>query len=138
MKESLLAAIGVALNSMAEAEFIEEIRKCAEEATVRIGSVNSGHLGHLAFQSDAYARAVKSGIESGLRILAARRAAEKEAAEAIKAEANSSDSEYFRSDAFRADVIAELISEGCTRMQAEGRTRDQARLFAEAQRLELM
>jgi hypothetical protein len=42
---------------------------------------------------------------------------------------------YHLSAQFRLDVIDELIEEGCTRMQAEGRTRDQARLFGEAARL---
>jgi hypothetical protein len=42
---------------------------------------------------------------------------------------------YHLSTQFRLDVIADLIDEGCTRAQAEGRTRDQARLFREAQRL---
>lgn len=44
---------------------------------------------------------------------------------------------YFTSPEFREDVITELMDAGCTRLQAEGRTRDQARLFAEAEALGL-
>lgn len=45
---------------------------------------------------------------------------------------------YHLSTQFRRDVIDDLIAEGCTREQAEGRTRDQARLFHEAARLGVM
>jgi len=45
---------------------------------------------------------------------------------------------YHLSAQFRLDVIQELIDEGRTRQQAEGMTRDQARLFREAQRLGAM
>lgn len=45
---------------------------------------------------------------------------------------------YHLSAQFRRDVIEDLIAEGCTREQAEGRTRDQARLFHEAARLGVM
>jgi hypothetical protein len=60
--------------------------------------------------------------------------AEQQAFELRKSEAQ----EYFITPQFREDVIAELIAEGCTRLMAEGRTRDQARLFAEGARLNLM
>jgi hypothetical protein len=45
---------------------------------------------------------------------------------------------YHLSAQFRLDVIQDLIDEGHTRQQAEGMTRDQARLFREAQRLGAM
>jgi hypothetical protein len=45
---------------------------------------------------------------------------------------------YHLSAQFRLDVIQDLIDEGHTRQQAEGMTRDQARLFREAQRLGVM
>jgi hypothetical protein len=64
-------------------------------------------------------------------------AAEKKAQENF-ASAKKDAEEYFNTPQFREDVIKELIAEGCTRLQAEGRTRDQARLFAEAARLDLM
>lgn len=46
--------------------------------------------------------------------------------------------DYHLSPQFRLDVIQDLIDEGHTRQQAEGMTRDQARLFREAQRLGAM
>lgn len=49
-----------------------------------------------------------------------------------------SDAEYFTSDEFRQEVIAELIANGANELQATNRTRDQARLFAEARELGLM
>ncbi len=49
-----------------------------------------------------------------------------------------SDSEYFTSPEFRQDVIAELLVKGATMEQAQNRTRDQVRLFAEATKLGLM
>ncbi len=48
------------------------------------------------------------------------------------------DKSYHLSTQFRLDVINDLIGEGHTRQQAEGMTRDQARLFREAQRLGCM
>jgi hypothetical protein len=45
---------------------------------------------------------------------------------------------YHLSAQFRLDVIQDLVDEGHTRQQAEGMTRDQARLFREAQRLGAM
>jgi hypothetical protein len=48
------------------------------------------------------------------------------------------DSEYFTSAEFRQDVIDELMENGATLEQATNRTRDQARLFNEAQQLGLM
>ncbi len=42
---------------------------------------------------------------------------------------------YHLSAQFRLDVIQDLIDEGYTRQQAEGMTRDQARLFREAKRV---
>ena len=50
----------------------------------------------------------------------------------------SEEGEYYCSEEFRAEVIAEIIKSGATEMQAQGRTRDQARLFAEARELGLM
>lgn len=49
-----------------------------------------------------------------------------------------SDAEYFVSEEFRQEVIDEIIAEGATILQAQGRTRDQLRTFQEAQRLGLM
>lgn len=46
--------------------------------------------------------------------------------------------DYHLSAQFRLDVIQDLIDEGHSRQQAEGMTRDQARLFREAQRLGAM
>lgn len=46
--------------------------------------------------------------------------------------------EYFTSSEFRNDVMAELMDNGATLEQATNRTRDQARLFAEARALNLM
>ena len=48
------------------------------------------------------------------------------------------DAEYFTSDEFRADVMAEIVASGATPLQAEGRTRDQVRLFNEARELGMM
>lgn len=48
------------------------------------------------------------------------------------------DGEYFTSQEFRDDVMMELMEEGATLEQATNRTRDQVRLFNEAQRLGLM
>jgi len=71
--------------------------------------------------------------EQAERAVAAERKAQAEF-ESAKEEAQ----EYFNTPQFREDVIEELMAEGCTRLMAEGRTRDQARLFAEAARLNLM
>ncbi|BCG50197.1 hypothetical protein [Ralstonia phage RP13] len=46
--------------------------------------------------------------------------------------------EYYNSPEFREEVIEAIMEAGATRMQAEGRTRDQARLFNEAINLGLM
>jgi hypothetical protein len=59
--------------------------------------------------------------------------AEIKTAKSVKA-----DSEYFTSAEFRADVIAELIANGATELQATNRTRDQFRLFNEARELGMM
>jgi hypothetical protein len=48
------------------------------------------------------------------------------------------DAQYYKSEDFRRDVIEALVEEGCTELQANGRTRDQFHLFKEAQRLGLM
>lgn len=68
--------------------------------------------------------------------------AEREAAEQAQAqrdfEAAKSDAVYFASAEFREEVMQEIIANGATRLQAEGRTRDQARLFNEARELGLM
>lgn len=66
--------------------------------------------------------------------LEAARDAEKKALQA----AMKSDSEYFTSPEFREEVIEEIMANGATRLQAEGRTRDQLRLFKEARELGLM
>jgi len=47
------------------------------------------------------------------------------------------ESAYFTSEEFREEVINELIANGATRLQATNRTRDQVRLFAEADALGL-
>jgi len=57
---------------------------------------------------------------------------------AIVARVEREEIRYHTSAQFRRDVIEDLIAEGCTRTQAEGRTRDQARLFVEAARLGAM
>jgi hypothetical protein len=49
-----------------------------------------------------------------------------------------SDAEYYTSPEFRAEVIAELMANGATELQATNRTRDQFRLFNEARELGLM
>lgn len=49
-----------------------------------------------------------------------------------------SDSEYFTSQEFRDDVMLELMEAGASELQATNRTRDQARLFAEARELGMM
>lgn len=64
--------------------------------------------------------------------------AEMRAAEAAEKRAREADKEYFTSDDFKQEVIAALVASGATQMQAEGRTRDQARLFKEAGALGLM
>lgn len=48
------------------------------------------------------------------------------------------DAEYFTSEEFRQEVIDELMANGASELQATNRTRDQARLFAEARELGLM
>ncbi|QRE00142.1 hypothetical protein [Burkholderia phage BCSR5] len=53
-------------------------------------------------------------------------------------QAMADDSAYFTSEEFRNEVIEELIAKGATCEQATNRTRDQARLFAEARTLNLM
>jgi hypothetical protein len=72
----------------------------------------------------------------------AKRIAEEEAREEAEArkefEKAKADAAYFTSAEFRAEVIEELKAEGATQLQAENRTRDQVRLFAEAARLNLM
>jgi hypothetical protein len=52
-------------------------------------------------------------------------------------ERDKEEAQYLLSKEFREDVIAELIAEGATRLQAEGRTRDSFHLLKEAQRLKL-
>lgn len=49
-----------------------------------------------------------------------------------------SDAEYFTSAEFRQEVIEELMAGGDSLERATNRTRDQARLFAEARELGLM
>lgn len=46
-----------------------------------------------------------------------------------------SDAEYFTSDEFRQEIIKLLMKDGANLEQATNRTRDQARLFAEAREL---
>jgi hypothetical protein len=58
--------------------------------------------------------------------------------DATRAHMEREEVEYHLSTQFRLDVIQDLIDEGHTRQQAEGMTRDQARLFREAQRLGAM
>lgn len=48
------------------------------------------------------------------------------------------DSTYYTSAEFRQEVIDELCANGATLEQATNRTRDTARLFAEARELKLM
>lgn len=81
--------------------------------------------------------------EAANKAMAARAAkAAREAAEQAQAqrdfEAAKSDAVYYASAEFREEVIAEIIATGATRLQAEGRTRDQARLYNEARELGLM
>jgi hypothetical protein len=61
--------------------------------------------------------------------------AKKEAEEIARLKA---DAEYFTSEEFRQEVIAELMANGASELQATNRTRDQARCFAEARELGLM
>lgn len=72
----------------------------------------------------------------------AKRVAEEKAREEAEArkefEKAKEDAAYFTSAEFRAEVIEELKAEGANQLQAENRTRDQVRLFAEAARLNLM
>lgn len=72
----------------------------------------------------------RAEVEEMLRAEEERKASEKAA---IKA-----DSEYFTSAEFREEVIEALMEAGATRQMAEGRTRDQVHLFAEARELGLM
>ena len=68
----------------------------------------------------------------------AERARFKAERDAREKQLRANDAEYFTSDEFREEVITEIIGSGATRLQAEGRTRDQARLFNEARELGLM
>jgi hypothetical protein len=58
--------------------------------------------------------------------------------EAEEAARRAADAEYFTSEEFRQEVIAELMANGASELQATNRTRDQARCFAEARELGLM
>lgn len=65
----------------------------------------------------------------------------KEQEEQDKAEmfaSDKADAEYYVTEEFRQEVMDEIIAEGATPLQAQGRTRDQFRTFQEAQRLGLM
>lgn len=55
-----------------------------------------------------------------------------------KAEALKVEGSNYVSPEFREEVIEALMGEGCTLIQATNRTRDQARLFAEAAALRMM
>lgn len=57
---------------------------------------------------------------------------------AINFEREKEEAQYLLSPEFREEVISELIAEGATRLQAEGRTRDSFHLLKEAQRLNLV
>src|ERR1700693_3278068 len=60
----------------------------------------------------------------------------REAAEKAKTQAAmKDDSAYYTSPDFREEVIEEIVASGATRLQAEGRTRNQLRLFKEAREL---
>lgn len=80
-------------------------------------------------------------LDPAWRAEQARLAAEKAAREEARGQRDLAvareEAVYFTSAEFREEVITELMDAGCTRQQAEGRTRDQARLFAEAEALGL-
>ena len=124
------------LSGLQRAVDLSHARESAREATVKLGRAAFGGWEHTFESRPEYKAAAEEGVQEGLTILAKRKAAEEKAKADFQKDVE--EAAYFKSPAFREEVISELIAEGATRLQAEGRTRDQARTFAEAQRLNLI
>lgn len=132
MTHAEMEALFNRLHYRQHAQWLAELRvrgdtKAYDEFFGRLSEINDEYMKLLlAEEVDAAKRAKAKAIADAEQAVTDFEAAKVAAAE------------YFNTPEFREDVIAELVDEGCTRLQAEGRTRDQARLFAEAARLNLM
>lgn len=106
--------------------------------SMRLGKPTALHYSQdrlTAYEFSAVERAMRDATTA----LKQRKAAADRAAAEVQKLANDADTAYFLSEEFREEVINTMVASlGITRMMAEGRTRDQARLFAEAEKLGLM
>ena len=89
----------------------------------------------LAMETDPVYRGRLNAEFAAEREARAERAAAREAREKQQMK---DDAAYFTSEDFKQEVIAELVKEGATLLQAQGRTRDQFHLFREAREIGLM